>query len=128
MTPRSRHHPWSRSRPSFSEGQRADPSDVTLARGKTRYINFTTNVGTWTSVDLSPDGSWIAFDLLGHVRPEDPPSDPLLSRDLVDHRGQVTREVGRERSLSEFVGNRERKDIPHRAILRRAGNGGRDPC
>ena len=41
--------------------------DVTLARGKTRDIDFTTNVGTWTSVDLSPDGSWIAFDLLGHV-------------------------------------------------------------
>ncbi len=41
--------------------------DVTLARGKTRDIDFTTNVGTWTSVDLSPDGTWIAFDLLGHV-------------------------------------------------------------
>ena len=41
--------------------------DVTLARGKTREIDFTTNEGTWMSVDLSPDGSWIAFDLLGHV-------------------------------------------------------------
>jgi Tol biopolymer transport system component len=41
--------------------------DVTLARGETREIDFTTNVGTWTSVDVSPDGSWIAFDLLGHV-------------------------------------------------------------
>ena len=41
--------------------------DVTLARGKTRDIDFTTSEGTWTSVDISADGSWIAFDLLGHV-------------------------------------------------------------
>src|ERR1039458_5283465 len=40
---------------------------VTLARGKTRDINFTTTEGTWMSADLSPDGSWIAFDLLGHI-------------------------------------------------------------
>ena len=41
--------------------------DVTLARGKTRDIDFTTNEGTWTSVDISPDGQWVAFDLLGHI-------------------------------------------------------------
>src|SRR5207302_1400632 len=41
--------------------------DVTLARGKTRDIDFTTSEGTWTSVDISPDASWIAFDLLGHI-------------------------------------------------------------
>ena len=41
--------------------------DVTLARGKTRDIDFTTSEGTWTAVDISPDGSWIAFDLLGHI-------------------------------------------------------------
>jgi Tol biopolymer transport system component len=41
--------------------------DVTLARGKTRDIDFTTTEGTWTSVDLSPDGQWIAFDVLGHI-------------------------------------------------------------
>jgi len=41
--------------------------DVTLARGKTRDIAFTTSEGTWTSVDQSPDGRWITFDLLGHV-------------------------------------------------------------
>jgi Tol biopolymer transport system component len=41
--------------------------DVTLARGKTRDIDFTTSEGTWISVDLSPDRTWIAFDLLGHV-------------------------------------------------------------
>jgi Tol biopolymer transport system component len=41
--------------------------DVTQARGKTRDIDFTTSEGTWMSADLSPDKTWIAFDLLGHV-------------------------------------------------------------
>ncbi len=41
--------------------------DVTAARGTTRDIDFTTSEGTWMSADLSPDGSWIVFDLLGHV-------------------------------------------------------------
>ena len=41
--------------------------DVTQARGKTRDIDFTTNEGTWMSVDISSDGTWIVFDLLGHV-------------------------------------------------------------
>ncbi len=41
--------------------------DVTQPRGRTREIDFTTSEGTWTSVDVSPDGTWIAFDLLGHI-------------------------------------------------------------
>lgn len=41
--------------------------DVTLARGETREIDFTTDEGTWMSVDVSPDGRWVLFDLLGHV-------------------------------------------------------------
>jgi len=41
--------------------------DVTQARGKTRDIDFTTNEGTWMSVDIAHDGAWIVFDLLGHV-------------------------------------------------------------
>lgn len=41
--------------------------DVTLARGKTRDIDFTTTEGTNMSVDISADGRWIVFDLLGHV-------------------------------------------------------------
>ncbi len=41
--------------------------DVTLARGTTREIDFTTTEGTWMSADMSPDGRWIVFDLLGHI-------------------------------------------------------------
>ena len=41
--------------------------DVTSARGETRVIDFTTEEGTFMSVDFSPDGRWIAFDLLAHV-------------------------------------------------------------
>lgn len=41
--------------------------DVTLARGETRTVEFTTTEGTWMSVDLSPDGQWIVFDLLGEI-------------------------------------------------------------
>ena len=41
--------------------------DVTKPRGATREIAFTTTEGTWMSVDVSPDGTWLTFDLLGHV-------------------------------------------------------------
>lgn len=41
--------------------------DTTKARGQTRDIDFDTSEGTWMSLSLSPDGQWIAFDLLGHV-------------------------------------------------------------
>jgi Tol biopolymer transport system component len=41
--------------------------DVTLARGKTRDIEFTTSEGTWMSADISADGQWVYFDLLGHI-------------------------------------------------------------
>ncbi|PYT77700.1 MAG: hypothetical protein DMG40_22780 [Acidobacteria bacterium] len=41
--------------------------DTTKARGQTRDIDFDTNEGTWMALTLSPDGKWIAFDLLGHI-------------------------------------------------------------
>jgi putative tricarboxylic transport membrane protein len=41
--------------------------DVTEARGEVRTIDFTTNEGTEISVDPSPDGSWLVFDLLAHI-------------------------------------------------------------
>ena len=44
-----------------------EPWDTTRPRGTTRNIDFTTTEGTWMSVDLSPDGQWVVFDLLGHI-------------------------------------------------------------
>ncbi len=41
--------------------------DTTQARGETRDIAFTTDEGTFMSVDVSPDGQWILFDLLAHI-------------------------------------------------------------
>ncbi len=41
--------------------------DVAQARGETRAIDFTTNEGTWMSVDIAPDGDWVVFDLLGQI-------------------------------------------------------------
>lgn len=41
--------------------------DVTLARGETRTLSFSTDEGTSLSMDLSPDGQWVVFDLLGHI-------------------------------------------------------------
>src|SRR4029453_728100 len=46
----------------------AEPAwDVTRARGLTRSIDFVTSEGTWMTVDVSPDGKTLVFDLLGHV-------------------------------------------------------------
>ncbi len=41
--------------------------DVTTPRGTVREIDFLTDQGTWMSLDISPDGRWIIFDLLGHI-------------------------------------------------------------
>ena len=54
-------------RPAGTDTTTRAPWDVTLARGQTRDIDFTTSDGTWMSVDLSADGSWLVFDLLGHI-------------------------------------------------------------
>jgi imidazolonepropionase-like amidohydrolase/Tol biopolymer transport system component len=51
----------------FIDGRPAAGWDVTQARGKTRQIEFETTEGTWMSLDVSPDGRWIVFDLMGHV-------------------------------------------------------------
>lgn len=53
--------------PTLLAGQSEDEWDVTLPRGETRTIDFETDEGTWTSLDVSPDGQWIVFDLLAHV-------------------------------------------------------------
>ncbi|MEX2467921.1 MAG: amidohydrolase family protein [Gemmatimonadota bacterium] len=57
---------WSGVRPLAAQ-QDAGDWDVTEARGLTYEVDFTTDEGTWMSLDVSPDGRWIVFDLLGHV-------------------------------------------------------------
>ncbi len=53
--------------PLHAQDQNDDTWDVTLPRGETRVIDFETNEGTWTSLDVTPDGEWIVFDLLAHI-------------------------------------------------------------
>ena len=44
----------------------AKPQDE-LSLKTEREIKFTTDEGTWISLDVSPDGKQIVFDLLGHI-------------------------------------------------------------
>ena len=45
-----------------------DPAaDINKPRADARKITFTATEGTWMSVDVSPDGQTIAFDLLGDI-------------------------------------------------------------
>jgi imidazolonepropionase-like amidohydrolase/Tol biopolymer transport system component len=41
--------------------------DVTTPRGPTTALEFETDEGTWMSVDVSPDGRTLVFDLLGDI-------------------------------------------------------------
>jgi Tol biopolymer transport system component len=54
-------------RPAAADSGNRPAWDVTLPRGTTRDIDFTTSEGTRMSVDISADGSWVVFDLLGHI-------------------------------------------------------------
>ncbi len=57
---------------SVALGQPKDPKqepkwDVTAKHGPAVDIEFETDEGTWMAVDVSPDGKWIVFDLLGDI-------------------------------------------------------------
>ena len=41
--------------------------DVEAEHGPNKLIEFDTDEGTWMSCDVSPDGRWIVFDLLGDI-------------------------------------------------------------
>ncbi len=50
----------------FAE-EKADSLGNNLPLEPTRTISFTTNEGTWMSLDVSPDGKTIIFDLVGDL-------------------------------------------------------------
>lgn len=41
--------------------------DVAAQHGPTKEFELETTEGTWMAVDVSPDGQWIVFDLLGDI-------------------------------------------------------------
>jgi Tol biopolymer transport system component len=41
--------------------------DINNPPGAFKDVSFTTNEGTWMNVDVSPDGSMVAFDMLGDI-------------------------------------------------------------
>jgi imidazolonepropionase-like amidohydrolase/Tol biopolymer transport system component len=50
-----------------TEGKKADKWDVNVAHATGRNVTIDTTRGTWMSLDISPDGREIAFDLLGDL-------------------------------------------------------------
>jgi len=51
-----------------SAAQPPDSSwDVTKPRGTPKELDFTISEGTWMSTDITPDGRWIVFNLLGQI-------------------------------------------------------------
>jgi len=51
----------------FAEEEEAESWDVNDIPGEPRDVMIDTRSGTWMSVDVSPDGQSIAFDLLGDI-------------------------------------------------------------
>ena len=50
------------------DAKKKDPAaDINAPRADARKIAFSTSEGTWTSLDVSPDGQTIVFDLLGDI-------------------------------------------------------------
>ncbi|MDH5588754.1 MAG: hypothetical protein OEZ37_01775, partial [Gemmatimonadota bacterium] len=52
--------------PALAQDSSPDP-DRGLPLEPARWARFTTSEGTWISLDVSPDGSTIVFDLLGDL-------------------------------------------------------------
>ncbi len=50
-----------------SPAARRNPMQEGLPLAPTRSVTFTTDVGSWMSVDVSPDGRTLVFDLLGDI-------------------------------------------------------------
>ena len=61
---------WPAIAPPPLHAQDADSAEWSIEQSRapeTVPLRFTATEGTWMSVDVSPDGSRIAFDLLGHI-------------------------------------------------------------
>jgi Tol biopolymer transport system component/imidazolonepropionase-like amidohydrolase len=50
-----------------ADEKKDEKKDETLPLKTTRKVTFTTDEGTWMSLDISPDGKQIVFDLLGDL-------------------------------------------------------------
>jgi Tol biopolymer transport system component/imidazolonepropionase-like amidohydrolase len=50
-----------------TKDEEKDPMQEGLPLKPTRTLEFTTNTGSWLSVDVSPDGETLVFDLLGDI-------------------------------------------------------------
>src|SRR6478609_4736500 len=65
------HESWFLPTTDFADTAKKDTSKFTtfkdLPLKPSRRINYTTSEGTWISLDMSPDGSTIVFDLMGDI-------------------------------------------------------------
>ncbi len=59
--------PLSGQEPARQDTTRKNPIQEGLPLEPTRTLDFTTDVGSWLSVDVSPDGQMLVFDLLGDL-------------------------------------------------------------
>ena len=57
--------------PLSTQSQSSKPAetkwDVSAKHGPTTDVEFETSEGTWMAVDVSPDGKWTLFDLVGDI-------------------------------------------------------------
>ncbi|MFX8565850.1 hypothetical protein ABTL91_20065, partial [Acinetobacter baumannii] len=53
--------------PVTKPGEEKKKWDVNHPPGESKTVNIDTHTGTWMSVDVSPDGKNIVFDLLGDL-------------------------------------------------------------
>lgn len=51
----------------FGDNGAAARAEIMTPRGTPRLIEFDTDEGTDIALSISPDGKWIAFELLGHI-------------------------------------------------------------